>query len=77
MAKKKKGLTFKDKLLVLATIFTPVVIILKFLNIQEPENVFDVIRGTILLIITGAGGIGIGSVFADKLMRIMEVEDDG
>ena len=52
-------------------VVTPVAIVWRLLNFDEPHGIYEIIRLVILLIVTGCGGLGIGLLLGERYANII------
>ena len=62
--------------MILSTIVTPILLIWRLMDFAEPQGILDFIRQITLVLITGIGAMGIGTVIAYKLSKILAEEHD-
>jgi hypothetical protein len=67
----KQKTNFAEIVIFIGLVLTPVILVWRLLNFDEPNGIYEYIINFILITITGCGGLGIGLLLGKKWIDVM------
>jgi len=65
---------YDEMLILFGLIVTPIAIVWKIMNFEEPQGIYETLQVVIITIVTICGGLGIGLMLGKKYSDILNEE---